>query len=732
MPETPCLRVALDAPLRRCFDYLPPAGCEPARLARGVRVRVPFGRGRRVGLLLGIATSSDVPRERLRRAEAVLDDEPLLSPALLDLLDWAAAYYQHPAGEVVAAALPALLRAGRPAAPAAADRWRATAGGVAALPDLRRAPLQAALLAFLADAPEGRAAAAIAAELPGWRLPARRLLARGYIERCPHARPAAGGLLLPAPPLGDAQGAAVAAIAGALGGFQPCLLHGITGSGKTEVYTAAAAAAIARGGQVLVLVPEIGLTSQTVERFRQRLGADAVAVLHSGLTDGERLAAWLAARSGEVAVVIGTRSAIWTPLARPALLIVDEEHDLAYKQQEGFRYGARDIAVMRARMEGVPVVLGSATPSLETLHNVAQERYRELRLPARAGGARPPRVTCIDVRGRRLDGGLSEALLAAVDRHVAAGGQALLFINRRGYAPVAACTACGPLACPRCDANLVYHKHAGELCCHHCGTVRRFEPVCPRCGGVLLALGQGTERVEERLHARFPERRIVRIDRDTTRAKGALGERLAQARDGGAQILVGTQMLSKGHDFPGVTLVGVLDADSRLYGADFRSEERLAQLLVQVAGRAGRGARAGEVLIQTNFPGHPLFRTLFDAGWAAWGAAALAERRAAGLPPFSALALLRAAAKRREPVDAFLTRAAALARVAADAGVRALGPAPAPMERRAGDYRAHLLLEADGRAGLARLLEHWVVALEALPEGRRVRWSVDVDPQELL
>jgi primosomal protein N' (replication factor Y) len=520
-------------------------------------------------------------------------------------------------------------------------------------------------------------------------------------------------------------------VSAGLGTFRSFLLEGVTGSGKTEVYLHLIERVLAQGGQVLVLVPEIGLTPQLVARFRARFDVP-LALLHSGLTDRERLAAWLAARSGSAPIVLGTRSAIFTPLARPGLLIVDEEHDASLKQQDGFRYSARDLAVWRAHQLAVPVLLGSATPSLESLYNVEQRRYQPLLLPERTGHAELPEYRLIDVRHLSLEDGLSQPLLTRIGQHLAAAGQVLLFLNRRGFAPTLMCYECDWVAeCPRCDARLTWHQSDGRLHCHHCGNQRPVDLRCPQCGSPELhPQGQGTERVEQALAAHFPAAERLRIDRDTTRRKGALDRLLEQARTGQRQILLGTQMLAKGHHFPNVTLVGILDADHGLFSTDFRASERMAQLIVQVAGRAGRQDRPGEVLIQTAHPDHPLLATLVTQGYPAFAAAALAERKAACLPPVTSLALLRAESTTASaPID-FLAAVAQQIRETRPAGVEVWGPVPAGMERRAGRWRAQLLLQSAQRGDLQPLLAGLVRALEQRPAARRVRWSVDVDPAD--
>jgi primosomal protein N' (replication factor Y) (superfamily II helicase) len=736
--STTILRIAVPSPLHRIFDYRPPSGCNPALLQPGMRVLVPFGRSRTMGILLGLAAKSDVPPAQLRTALEVLDEAPVLAPELLELALWAADYYHHSAGEVLAGILPPLLRRGRTVPSAVRQLWRVTESGRTADPDrLGRAHRQASLLRSLQASPQGLDEAALAAQGAGWRTPLSALHARGWVEPCtgaPDEAPPRGeaDARERAPELSQAQRAAVEAIAMELGRFAAFLLDGVTGSGKTEVYLRVVERVVSQGRQALVLVPEIGLTPQLLARFEARF-AHRIAVLHSGLSEGERGAAWLAARSGDAAVVIGTRSAVFAPLARPGLVIVDEEHDLSLKQQEGFRYSARDVAVMRARRTGIPVVLGSATPALESLYNARRERYQRLTLPERAGAAVHPRIEVIDVRSRPLDEGLSPPLLQAVQRHLQREGQILLFLNRRGFAPTLLCHDCGWIAeCRRCDARLTLHQAEGHLRCHHCGACQRLRPACQQCGSsALRALGQGTERVERALRRRFPEAVIARIDRDTTRRKGTMDAALAAARAGTSDILIGTQMLAKGHDFPKLTLACVLDADHGLFSADFRGGERMAQLLVQVAGRAGRAERPGEVLIQTHNPDHPLLRLLIGQGYHAYAEAALRERQAARLPPFASLALLRAEGAQRELVHGFLEQARRAAAAADPADVEMLGPVPAPMERRAGRYRAQLLLQSPKRAELQALLARWVPTVAEQRLARRVRWSIDVDPMEL-
>ena len=537
----------------------------------------------------------------------------------------------------------------------------------------------------------------------------------------------------PAARLNEDQRRALAAIPLAQRKFAPVLLQGVTGSGKTEVYLAAAAEVIASGGQVLILVPEINLTPQFLQRIAGALPARKAVMLHSRVSASERLRHWKAAAAGEIDVVLGTRLAVFTPLPRLALIVVDEEHDPSFKQQDGVRYHGRDVAVWRARQRGIPIVLGSATPSLETLFQAQRGRYDRLRLPRRALAPHgEPRVVFVPNRDAAAIEGMSAALLSAIELRLGRGEQALVFINRRGYAPSLLCGSCGWQAgCPRCSARLVVHRDARVLRCHHCGHAERLPVACPECGNVdLLPMGHGTQRLERALAAKFPGARIARIDRDSTRKKGAFASVRDRVHEGALDILVGTQMLAKGHDFPRLTLVGVLGADNALYSADFRATERLAALLFQVSGRAGRRDLPGEVIVQTDFPTHPLAVALARHDYDSLAEVLLAERRATMLPPFAHLALLVAEATRRDAVDAFLAAASdAGRRVALEQAieVEVFAPVPAALPRRAGLERAQVLAQAADRRAMQRFLPHWRRAIDSLP-GRRVRFALDVDP----
>jgi len=736
----PILRIAVPSPLYRTFDYLPPPDRDLTALRPGLRVRVPFGRRQVVGFLLETSDSTSLDPAALRPALEILDSEPPLPADVLALLQWARRYYHHPPGEVFATALPVLLRQGEPALPPALPpSWRITAAGRTALAEsavLRRAPVQRLLLEHLAGCADGASLETLRPVARDSAATLRALRARGWVELIAAPTPntpTPPPPRIPHPPLilNAAQAEAIASIAAALERFQVFLLEGVTGSGKTEVYLRVIEAVLARGRQALVLTPEIGLTPQLLARFRERLPGP-LAVLHSGLNDRERLNAWLLARDGTARVVVGTRSAVFAPLRAPGILIVDEEHDPSFKQQDGFRYHARDLAVVRGRQLGIPVVLGSATPALESCQNARRERYQLLQLPERVGGGAEPAIDILDVRRQPLLEGLSRPLLERMRLHLARNEQVLLFLNRRGFAPILLCHECGWLsACRHCDARMTLHLRQRRLICHHCGDSRPVDSVCPLCGSVdLRPLGHGTERLETALRQEFPDLGIARMDRDSTRRRGSLETLLADIHNGDHRILIGTQMLAKGHHFPDVTLVGIVDADQGLHGVDFRSSERMAQLILQVAGRAGRAEKPGNVVIQTHHPDHPLLRVLVAQGYPAFAAAALAERQAALLPPFAHQALLRAEAADPERATAFLKAARALAEPLAD-GVELLGPAPAPMERRAGRYRAQLLTQAARRQDLHGFLDRWIARLWEHATDRQVRWSLDVDPMEL-
>jgi primosomal protein N' (replication factor Y) len=721
------LKVAVGTPLNQLFDYLPADNHPPLP---GQRVRIPFGRREQTAVIVALADHSEVPANKLRKALEILDAEPLLDEPLLQLLQWAARYYQHPPGEVFAAALPTALRQGAEPVATASYQWQLTQTGseVDTAKLAKTAKLQALLLGALSDAtvlPE----TSLRELHNSWRKIMASLSEKGWAERELATVTASTPDYENGPTLTDAQAESIAAVPAA--GFNACLLEGVTGSGKTEVYLGLIEQQISAGRQSLVLVPEIGLTPQLLDRFERRVQGKVVA-MHSGLTDTQRLQAWIAAHDGTADVIIGTRSAIFIPLPRPGLIVIDEEHDGSYKQQDGFRYSARDLAVYRARQLNIPIVLGSATPAFETLNNALEGRYKHLHLPERPGSARQPDMHMIDLRHHPLHEGLSQPLVETMQRHLQADGQVLIYLNRRGFAPTLLCPSCGVTQeCKRCDARMVLHQRRNRLVCHHCGAERAKLDNCPDCQDELVPVGHGTERLEQELEKLFPDYPLVRIDRDTTRRRGSMEAMLKAIRAGESRILLGTQMLTKGHDFPNVTLVGIIDSDQGLFGTDFRSGERLAQSILQVSGRAGRGDRPGEVWIQTWYPDHPLLKLLLEQGYDAFAAEGLAERRAAAWPPFSHIALLRAESAQRDQLFSFLAQARACGANWEASGIRMLGPASSPMEKRSGRYRGQLLIQSPNRGHLGQFLLSWRAVITQLPEARKTRWSLDVDPVEL-
>lgn len=729
----PILRIAIPVPLPAAFDYLPPPDWDSGCQQPGIRVEIPFGRTRKVGVLLEVVDSSACMPDRLRSCHRVLDATPLFDKRQLAFLCWVSRYYHHPIGETLAAAMTAHLRKGL--MPVSASETQSRLYPVTPAPpvSLSRSPRQAELLTCLLSAGNGLTRDDLR-DLPfEWRSASDALIRKGLAEWREISAPDLP-LAPTSPPLtlNDEQARAVKAIEENLDRFQAFLLEGVTGSGKTEVYLHLAQAVLARGRQVLILLPEISLTPQLEQRFRDRL-AGQVAVFHSGLAESQRDKAWSQAREGTAQVLLGARSASLLPMQQAGLIILDEEHDASYKQQEGLRFSARDIAVMRARQTDIPVVLGSATPSMESYLNAFRQRYQHLRLTQRAGGAVAPVFLRLDIRGQPLREGLSLPLIQCLQDNLSRGEQSLLFINRRGFAPTCICHDCGWVAeCPHCDARLVIHAGEGILRCHHCGYQRPLPPHCPQCQCPdLRPLGLGTERMESILTALFPTARLARIDRDSIRRKGSLEQALREIQAGHIDLLIGTQMLAKGHHFPNVTLVAIIDVDAGLYSTDFRSAERTAQLITQVAGRAGRASKPGQVILQTRHPDHPLLLELTRRGYAGFMQQALQEREAAGLPPFSHQALIRAEARDSELSREFLERIAEWIRTFAPSDLAVLGPVPAPLARRADRHRFQLLLQTPQRAHLHRLTDTLMPTLATWPESRTLHWSLDIDPVDL-
>lgn len=657
-------RVALDLPLHRLFDYLVEDG-EP--LEPGLRLRVPFGRGEKIGILVALPDNSELPPEQLKPALEVLRDTPPLPPEFFRLCEFASNYYQAPLGEVMLQALPPGLKK-----PRAAKRrqLKPKAGKPAAVPAL--------------------------------------------------------------PDLNPEQAQAVAAVC-ASQGYAPFLLHGVTGSGKTEVYLRLIAAALEQGRQALLLVPEINLTPQLEARIRNRFPGVAVAMLHSELAEAAREREWKAAFLGEARIVVGTRLAVFTPLPELGLIVIDEEHDPSYKQQDGMRYSARDLAIYRASSGRLPIVLGSATPSLESWAHAQNGRYTLLRLQERAvTAARLPAIRLVDTRRMNLDGGLSPQLLEAIRKRLEAGEQSLIFLNRRGYAPVLSCTACGWVSrCSRCAANMVVHLKDQRLRCHHCGFEVRIPRACPTCGNQdIHPFGRGTQRLEVWLAETFPQARILRVDRDSAKSRKQWEALLEQIHGGAADILVGTQMLAKGHDFPRLTLVGAVGADAALFAADWRAPERLFAQLMQVAGRAGRADLPGEVIIQTEYPDQPLYGALQAHDYPRYAATLLEQRRQAGFPPYTFQAMLRAEAPHMADAIAFLQAASGLLPPEHYPDVLLYDPVPMRLSRLWSLERAQLLVESPARPQLQAFLSAWRPGLESIKGPSRLRWHLEVDPLE--
>ena len=726
------LQVAIPVPLDRLFDYWPPEQTDCALIKSGMRVRVPFGKGTKIGVVMGVIDSNDssVDLQRLKRIEQVLDQEPLLSALDLHLLKWASRYYHHAIGEVIATAFPVALRQGKPAKLQHAVSYGLTElGQKISLDQLKRAPKQQALMAIF----QSQADPIAAIELTEHKQALKALIEKGFVtETEKQFKPCASVQSQSALPANTEQQHAINSVIAGIGRFSVSLLQGVTGSGKTEVYMQIITAALERGLQILVLLPEITLTPQLEQRFRQRFSV-AIVCFHSKLNDTQRLNAWLSMQQGHAAIMLGTRSALFTPMQRPGLIILDEEHDSSFKQQEGFRFSARDVAIARAKMLNVPVLLGSATPSFESLFNVAQRRYSLLKLSSRAGSAIEPVFQLLDIRNKSLQAGLSDLLIADIRKTLERGHQVLLFLNRRGFAPVLICHGCGWVSrCIRCDANMVIHVGEHRLRCHHCGFEQSLLKRCPACTtGQLQPLGMGTERIEYTLAELFPGKNVIRLDKDTTQRKGSLEGYLDQIHSGHADIILGTQMLAKGHHFPDVTLVAILDIDSGLFSVDFHAGEKLAQMITQVAGRAGRANKPGKVMLQTRQPQHPLLTTLIEQGYEAFAEVALRERKQAGLPPFSHQVLFRVHATNAQSPQQFLNALSGLLREANNGKILILGPVPAPMTRRANQFRFQLLLQSHYRKDLHQLLDAVLPEVVKLKEAKTVRWSLDVDPIDL-
>jgi primosomal protein N' (replication factor Y) len=735
--KTTILHIAVPSPLHRLFDYTLPSALDKTTLQPGVRVNIPFGRQRLVGVLIDISDKTDIPSKKLKPITAVLDKTPVLSNTLLRLAQFASDYYHYPIGEVCAAMLPNHLRKGEPLLGPQTHRVYCLSDSAAAESTIKRGVRQQQLWHAVNAAMPAGLSEQHSRQLGIPKTAITALLKKGLLIEKKEKTDLTKSVFCTKDNdnivLNEEQTLAINAIVDNLSHFTSYLLQGVTGSGKTEVYLQVINAVLAQNKQALLLVPEIGLTPQAVSRIQQRFPV-CTALLHSGLTDRERQLAWEQAANGEARIVIGTRSALFTPLKDPGVIIIDEEHDLSFKQQDGFRYSARDLAVFRAKLDNVPIMLGSATPSLESIQNAQANRYQWLHLTKRAGNAGEPTYHLIDLRAQPLHTGIAIELRDKMTEQLTQGHQVLVFLNRRGYAPVLICHDCGWSAqCSQCDARMTLHSAKGRLQCHHCGLSRQKPTVCPDCqSDNIVPLGIGTERVATALIDLFPSIPVLRIDSDTTRSKGAMQHYVETIQQGQPCILLGTQMLAKGHHFPNVTMVAVLEADSGLYSADFRATERLAQLLWQVGGRAGRAEKPGYVFIQTHMPQHPLLQQLLQSGFSTFANSVLQQRQQTGLPPFGCMALLRAESAVQQRTHDFLSAVKQRIHDRLPEKVDVLGPIPAAMARRAGVYRMQLLLQSEERTCLQRALTMLVSLLNCQKKQSGIRWIIDVDPQDVL
>ncbi|MFN7095981.1 MAG: primosomal protein N' [Gammaproteobacteria bacterium] len=734
------IQVALPQPLRKTFDYLLPPALAGQTVAPGIRVKVPWGKQELIGVIMATSFDSNVPIEKLRPILALLDAEPIIPPSLLQFCLWTADYYHHPLGETLALALPPILRKqSNKTTGKKVEIWQLTAAGQTLdLITLKRARKQYEAMQLF----QQQAVKLTIEQLQEHHISRDTLLklqqqlwveksvayqiilptdGASTLESYTHHQPLS---------LNDEQQYAVSMIRNNLHRFVPFVLDGVTGSGKTEVYLQIIHDVLSKGKQAMILIPEIGLTPQTVARFEHRFPQTNIAIFHSNLTDNDRLRQWQMAQRGEARLIIGTRSALFTPMPELGVIIVDEVHDASFKQQEGLRYSTRDLALKRGQMAHVPVIMGSATHALETLLQVKKGRFISLPLTKRAGNAKPPTFQVVDMRKQKMQEGLALTTRNEIEKHLQAGNQVLLFINRRGFSPVLLCHDCGWTAiCNRCDARMTLHMEPYQLHCHHCDTVTSVARVCPQCRSEnVLTVGVGTERIERYLQNTFPQYKTIRIDRDTTRRKNSLENLLEEIHDGAPKILVGTQMLAKGHHFPNVTLVGILNVDQGLCSADFRATEQLAQLVTQVAGRAGRAEKSGHVILQTHFPDNPLLMRLLSEGYGSFAEAALQEREMAFLPPYCAMAVIRAESPKQENTMLFLDNIRELATTLPLADFNLMGPMPAIMAKRAGMFRALLIVQAKEKSQLQAGLKELIALIEVQKKNSNVRWHLDVDP----
>ena len=728
--QRPIIYVAINSPLYHGFDYLLPKEFELPRI--GSRVRVPFGKRKLVGVILKIKNKSQVEEKKLKYIEEVLDEKPIFDNKFLYFLQWASDYYIHPIGQVVFSAMPPSIRKGKSIKNAVDYLWivkkRATNKD---LEDLEKTPLQKKILRIISQSSQGIDKKELSQVSNNWHRPIESLVNKGLIAQQIKLLPLQNIDKKSLPmKLNDEQNKVIKKIDSSMLDFQCYLLDGITGSGKTEIYKELIRRVISNKKQVLVIVPEISLTPQLKDRLVVQNNI-RIASYHSGLSEKIRFDSWKASLDGTSDIILGTRSAVFLPVKNLGLIVVDEEHDISLKQHDGFRYNARDLAVYRAKQNGVPIILGSATPSSETYYNAKKNKYNHLKLRTRAGGALTPEVKVIDMNRQKIKEGFSFYMLDKIKEQLSRNKQVLLFLNRRGFAPVLLCKECRWIPkCPRCELNMTYHASKKKTQCHHCGHQENFKLKCPSClSGDVLALGEGTQRIESLLKAEFPSSSVIRIDRDTTRKVGSLEKALSEIKSQKHQILIGTQMLSKGHDFPNVDMVGILNIDQRLFSPDPRATERLAQLLIQVAGRAGRASKKGKVLLQTYMPESPVLRNLINNGYESWLSEVLQEREKLNLPPYDYWAMIRAEAKKYEAVEQFLSEAKKT--ISAEGDTTAHGPIPSLIPKIANRYRGQLIIQAHNRMSLKKAVSLSVPHLSKLKSSRRVRWSIDIDPCEL-
>ena len=722
------IQVAIPCPLRTVFDY---AIEDSLFLKIGARVEVSFRSRNLVGIVVNIKTATEKDDlNKLKKINTVLDNEPLIPNELMSLTQWLSHYYHHPIGDCFQTILPKKLKQGETTELKTDIAWTLSEQKNNLL---KLTEKQTKIIEFLSKHKHEIIQSEINKQLGQVRSVLLALDKKQLIVQSQTIKQSSVNSSPDKPcDLNQQQHNAVNTVWTNHQSFNVSLLHGITGSGKTEVYIQLAKQIIESGKQALILIPEIGLTTQFVSRFKQQLSA-RIETINSSVSDADRKQTWLLAKQGLIDIIIGTRSAVFSPLNNLGLIIIDEEHDSSYKQQDGLRYHARNVALVRAKNNNIPVLLGSATPSLESLHHVQQQRYQLLELTERATGATLPKVTMVDSSGPKADNGISSILYHEIKQQLELNNQVLLFINRRGFAPVLMCHECNWQAtCPHCDAKMIVHQQRNTLCCHHCGLIQRLPTDCPECKKTELnTYGAGTEQIELSLQRYFPEIPVLRIDRDSTQRVNAFADIVADIKQGGAKILVGTQMLAKGHDFHDVTLVGVLDADQGLLSADFRATESLAQLITQVTGRAGRGSKSGQVFIQTNQPDHKFWKDLIQKGYNYSAHKLLEERKLMGMPPSGYLSIFRAEDREEQLAMQFLTEVQAIFTKNQNE-VLVMGPVPAIMEKRAGRFRAQLLLSCPQRKPIHQLLDHYMDAISKLKLSRKVRWSIDIDPSDLM